>query len=54
MLKFKNEENVILVYIVVILIVVGINIILNANMLDIGYFLIMLYCFIKFLIIKFK
>ena len=50
--KIKNQENVIMLFFVVILFVVGLYVFLERNIVDIIYFLVMLCFFCRFLMIK--
>lgn len=50
--KIKNQENILIMFFVLVLMVVGTYIILERNIVDIFYFGVMLCFFFKFLIIK--
>ena len=50
--KIKSQENVIMIFFVVTLFAVGLYIILGRELIDIIYFLIILYYFCKFLRIR--
>lgn len=50
--KVKNQENVIMIFFVVALICVGTYIVVSRCIVDIIYFGVLLYYFIRFLIIR--
>ena len=50
--KVKNQENVIMIFFVVTLILVGIYSIVDKNAIDVIYFLVLMYYFGRFLIIR--
>lgn len=55
MLKtLKNEENIIMVFFVVTLASLGVNFLFKINLIDVIYFMVLLYYFWKFLMIKNK
>ena len=55
MLKtLKNEENIIMVFFVVTLVSLGLSFLFNINLIDVIYFMVLLYYFWKFLMIRNK
>jgi len=54
MLKIEKQENLIMLFFVVLLVLSSIYIIFDKSMIDIVYFGVVLYYFIKFLVVKHK
>ena len=55
MLKtLKNEENIIMVFFVVTLVGLGLSFLFKIDLIDVIYFMVLLYYFWKFLMIKNK
>ena len=52
MLKIKKKEDVMIITLVVVLIVTLINCIMNKELIDITYFFVMFYYFIKIMKIR--
>ena len=52
MLKLKNKEDIMIITLVVVLIITLINCIINKELIDITYFFIMFYYFIKIMKIR--
>ena len=50
--KIKNQENVIMIFFVLTLIFVGIYSILNREIIDVIYFVVLVYYFWRFLMIR--
>jgi len=52
MLKIDKQEDLIMIFFVITLLFLGIYVIVDKNIIDIIYLVVLLYYFIKFLIIK--
>ena len=52
MLEFKNKEDIMIITLVIVLVVTLINCIINKDFMDISYFFIMLYYFVKIMKIR--
>ena len=52
MLKLKKKEDIMIITLVIVLIVTLINCIMNKELMDILYFFIMLYYFVKIMKIR--
>ena len=50
--KVKNQEKLIMNFFVVMLIIVGIYVVLERELIDVIYFGVLVYYFIRFLLIK--
>jgi len=50
--KIKNQENVIMIFFVVTLVSVGYYVVVSRNIIDVIYFGVLMYYFVRFLIIK--
>ena len=50
--KIKNQENVIMMFFVVTLILVGVYSIFNREIIDVIYFVVLMYYFWRFLMIR--
>ena len=50
--KIKNQENMLMIFFIGVLLLIGTYIMLEKNVVDIVYFLMMLFFFIRFLIIR--
>ncbi len=50
--KVKNQENIIMIFFVVMLIFVGMYVFFGNSIIDVIYFGVLLYYFVRFLIIK--
>ena len=50
--KVKNQEKLIMTFFVVMLFIVGIYVVLERNLIDVIYFGVLVYYFVKFLLIK--
>lgn len=54
MLKLDNKENLIMLFFVVTLFLLGIYVVINKNTIDVIYLCVILYYFIKFLVVRSK
>lgn len=54
MLKVNDQENLIVVFFVVTLILVSIYAVIDRDLIDITYFSVILIYFVKFLVVRFK
>lgn len=52
--KIKNQENIIMIFFVVTLVLVGLYVVVDKNVIDAIYFFVLLYYFLRFLIIRRK
>ena len=52
--KIKNQENIIMIFFVVTLVLVGLYVVVDKNVIDAIYFFVLLYFFLRFLIIRRK
>lgn len=52
--KVKNQENIIMIFFVVTLVLVGLYVVVDKNVIDAIYFFVLLYYFLRFLIIRRK
>ena len=50
--KVKNQEKLIMNFFVVMLFIVGISVVLERELIDVIYFGVLVYYFIRFLLIK--
>ncbi len=50
--KVKNQEKLIMNFFVVMLFIVGIYVVLERELIDVIYFVVLVYYFIRFLLIK--
>ena len=50
--KIKNQENIIMIFFVVTLVSVGIYVVVDKNIIDVIYLVVLLYYFGRFLRIK--
>lgn len=50
--KIKNQENVIMVFFVVTLVVMGVYVIVERNVIDVIYLGVLMYYFVRFLRIR--
>ena len=52
--KIKNQENIIMIFFVVTLVLVGLYVVVDRNLIDVIYFFVLLYYFIRILMIRRK
>ena len=52
--KIKNQENIIMIFFVVTLVLVGLYVVVDRNLIDVIYFIVLLYYFFRFLMIRRK
>ena len=52
--KIKKQENIVMIFFIVVLIGVFCFVILEKNVIDVIYFVVLLVYFIKFLILKYR
>ena len=50
--KIKNQENVIMVFFVVTLVVMGVYVVVERNIIDVIYLGVLMYYFVRFLRIR--
>lgn len=54
MLNIKNKENIIIISLVFVLVITLINVIYNRQLIDLIYFIMMSYYFVRVLLIRCK
>lgn len=52
--KIKNQENIIMIFFVVTLVGVSSYVVMDKNMIDVMYLFVVLFYFIRFLILKYR